>query len=144
MTMHMPPIQFDTDTKSAADMHPLANPHVLRVVPFWMGGDVRHGDLTETRQLFDNAYQVKADCLLHLSATEIAQDHGEDIAAALDGRTGLYVIVDDIENIRHGVRGQALGSATRLSGVVEYVVETPAGLIIFAQAACEPAMACAA
>lgn len=133
MISGMQEIQFAGHAAGAFGYHPLANPHVVRVVPFWLGGQTRLGDLAGPEPLFETERRIGPDCLLHLDRDRVASGHGDAVADILDGRTGLYVVVDDIEAVRHGVRGRALSDVSANGGILEYVIETPAGLIIFAQ-----------
>lgn len=142
MTLHMPLEQFSNakhhSIEPKATINPLANPFVLKVIPFWMGGEVGRGDLTDPARLFDPNFRVRMESLLHLDGHDIEEKHGFSVAQELEGRTGLYVVVSDLDTIRRGVRGKALGFKNTGDGIAEYVVETPAGLIIFAQNANAP------
>ena len=137
MTMHLPLEHFSNATlqpfAKPEPINPLANPFVLKVIPFWMGGEVSRGDLTDAACLFEPTYCVRIESLLHLNCVDVEERHGPDVAYMLEGRTGLYVVVSDVESIRDGVRGKSLGYKVSKAGIAEYVIETPAGLIIFAQ-----------
>lgn len=135
MTMHMAESHFSISSKPQIEVgfHPLANPHVLQVVPFWMGSEEQAGDLVNRTQLFNEDHIMEPEVLLHLHPSMVRNDHGEEVAEALEGRTGLYVVVDNIEAVRRGVIGTALSDGLTSDDVAEYVIETLAGIIIFAE-----------
>ncbi|MEO1066842.1 MAG: hypothetical protein AAFW47_05620 [Pseudomonadota bacterium] len=137
MSIHMPPKDFSETPAPASLMHPLANPFVLKVVPFWIGADWDEGetsnDLKDKAVLFEDSETTAEHGLLHLEHSDVAADHGNDVADMLDGRTGLYVVVEDVSAVSEGIQGKKLGSTLTTDGIEEHVVQTRAGLIIFAQ-----------
>lgn len=140
MSMHMPLAQFSVPPASPvapvsrpAQMHPLANPHVLRVVPFWLEGEARRGDLDTVAVLFDGTRRIGDNSLLMLDRERVSAAHGEAIAADLEGRTGLYILVNDLARLRDNVRGTIRSFAATQDGILELVIETGAGLVIFAE-----------
>lgn len=148
MSMHMPLPQFSvppaasvqpvapfSSVSASSQVHPLANPHVLLVVPFWLQGEARRCDLDRVCVLFDGRRRIGDNSLLMLGRERVSAAHGESVAADLEGRTGLYVVVKDLERLRENVCGTIRSIAQTPDGILELVMETGAGLIIFAQKA---------
>lgn len=141
MTMHMPQSKFVADKQPGQPMdhqpsamgHPLANPHVMRVIPFWMDGTANRGDIKDGSRLFEDDFRASSEAVFQMESDDVSQAHGHGVADQLYGRTGLYVVVDDLGSLRGTVAGHVISDATTKDGVSELVMESPVGLLIFAE-----------
>lgn len=137
MTVHAAPDSFEAASPVHQPFHPLANPYVVSVVPFFVSEEnpdfLRDTDIRDRDAMFEEGYTPGEDSLLQLSIETLFDDHNFEIANRLDGRTGLYVIVDNLDALKREMLQPVLSEANTETGIRELVVETPACLTIFAE-----------
>ncbi|MEM8798115.1 MAG: hypothetical protein AAGE61_21295 [Pseudomonadota bacterium] len=132
--------EFTLSEPAKPVFNPLAHPCIIAVTPFWAGADddaFHEDDIDDPATLFKSGLKLPDGGLLHLDRDTLAAIHGEAVAERLDGRTGLYVAVSDLDEYgldynNEGAVSPVLSDRPTRSGFREVVVETPACLAIIA------------